>query len=160
MPYCHCFKDFIYLFLEWEEEREKQRKKNINWLPLICPYSGARPATQAWALTRNRTSNILVCQTMPNPARASSCHFINLYKWPKLLPVTRQNINKFSKYKIHKEIKVQEKKITHNHNTQRQQLKLWYTLLFSLLLSHVYFYTVDIIFYVNSTHILKSIYPL
>ena len=30
------FKDFIYLFLEREEGREKERERNINvWLPLV-----------------------------------------------------------------------------------------------------------------------------
>ena len=31
-------KDFIYLFLEREEGREKEKVRNINvWLPLECP---------------------------------------------------------------------------------------------------------------------------
>ena len=35
------FKDFIYLFLERWEGREKEREKNINvWLPLTCPSLG------------------------------------------------------------------------------------------------------------------------
>ena len=31
------FKDFIYLFLERGEGREKERERNIDWLPLTCP---------------------------------------------------------------------------------------------------------------------------
>ena len=35
------FKDFIYLFLERGEEREKERERNSNvWLPLACPILG------------------------------------------------------------------------------------------------------------------------
>ena len=34
----HFLKDFIYLFLERGEGKEKERKRNINvWLPLKCP---------------------------------------------------------------------------------------------------------------------------
>ena len=41
-------KDFIYLFLEREEERER----NIRvWLPLVRPLLGTWPATQTCALT-------------------------------------------------------------------------------------------------------------
>ena len=46
------FKDFIYLFLERGEEREKERERNIIvWLPLTCPLWGTWPTTQACALT-------------------------------------------------------------------------------------------------------------
>ena len=45
-------KDFIYLFLERGERREKERERNINvWLPLTYPLLGTRPTTQACALT-------------------------------------------------------------------------------------------------------------
>ena len=47
-------KDFIYLFLERGEGREKKRERNINvWLPLACPPQGTWPTTQACALTGN-----------------------------------------------------------------------------------------------------------
>ena len=40
-------KDFIYLFLDRGEMREKERERNINvWLPLTWPPLGAWPATQ------------------------------------------------------------------------------------------------------------------
>ena len=43
--------DFIY-FLFREEEREKQRERNINvWLPLVRPLLGTWPESQACALT-------------------------------------------------------------------------------------------------------------
>ena len=45
------FKDFIYLFLDRGEGREKEGEKNINvWLPLECPLLGTWPATQTCAL--------------------------------------------------------------------------------------------------------------
>ena len=45
------FKDFIYLFLERGEGREKERERNINvWLPLKCPLVETWPTTQAYAL--------------------------------------------------------------------------------------------------------------
>ena len=37
------------------------------WLPLVCPEYGTWPATQACALTGNRTSNTLVCRPALNP---------------------------------------------------------------------------------------------
>ena len=48
----YVLKDFIYLFLERGEGREKERERNINvWLPLACPLLGTWPVTQACALT-------------------------------------------------------------------------------------------------------------
>ena len=48
------FKDFIYLFSEREEGREKERERNINvWLPLAHPQLGTWPTTQVCALTGN-----------------------------------------------------------------------------------------------------------
>ena len=55
----YIFKDFIYLFLERQEERER----NISvWLPLAYPLLGTWLATQACALTWNRTGD-------PHPLR-------------------------------------------------------------------------------------------
>ena len=52
------FKDFIYLFLDRGEGRER----NINvWLPLEHPLLGTWPATLACALTGNQTGDPLVC---------------------------------------------------------------------------------------------------
>ena len=49
------------LFLERGEGREKERERNINvWLPLAHPLLGTWPATQAYTLTGNRTSDPLV----------------------------------------------------------------------------------------------------
>ena len=51
------FKDFIYLFLE----RGNGRERNIDvWLPLTWPPLGTWPATQACAVTGNQTGNPLV----------------------------------------------------------------------------------------------------
>ena len=44
-------KDFIYLFFEREEGREKERERNINvWLPLAHSPVGTWPTTQPCAL--------------------------------------------------------------------------------------------------------------
>ena len=52
LPLLFFFKDFIYLFLDRGEGREKERERNINvWLPLVNPLCGTWPTTQACALT-------------------------------------------------------------------------------------------------------------
>ena len=53
-------KDFIYLFLDRGEGREKEERNNSVCLPLVCPLLGTWPATQACALTGNRTGDSLV----------------------------------------------------------------------------------------------------
>ena len=70
------FKDFVYLFLEGGEGREKERERNIDvWLPLTWPPLGTWPATQACALTGNQTGKPLVCSLhsihLGTPARAA-----------------------------------------------------------------------------------------
>ena len=63
----------MYLFLEREEGREKERERNINvWLPLLSPQLGIWPATQVCALTGNRTSNTLVHRLTLNPLSHTS----------------------------------------------------------------------------------------
>ena len=53
--------DFIYLFLERGDGPAKERERNINvWLTLRWPPLGTWPATQAHALTGNRTSDPLI----------------------------------------------------------------------------------------------------
>ena len=57
-PVCVCKEHFIYLFLEKGEGKEQERERNINvWLPLMRPLLGTWPATQACALTGNRTGD-------------------------------------------------------------------------------------------------------
>ena len=47
------FKDFIYLFLDRGEGKEKEREKNINaWLPLTYPLLRTWPTTHSCALDR------------------------------------------------------------------------------------------------------------
>ena len=61
-------KIFIYLFLDQEEGREKERERNISvWLLFTYPLLGTWPATQACALTGNQTSNPLVLRPVLNP---------------------------------------------------------------------------------------------
>ena len=53
------FSDFIYLFLERGEGKEKERERNIHvWLPLVRPLVGSWPATQACALTGNQPATL------------------------------------------------------------------------------------------------------
>ena len=49
----------MYVFILRERGREGERQRNIVWLPLVYPTQdlGTWPATQACALTGNRTSN-------------------------------------------------------------------------------------------------------
>ena len=60
-------------FLERGEGRGKGKEKhsmcerNMDQLPLTHPELGAWPATQAHALTGNRTSNLLVRRPAINP---------------------------------------------------------------------------------------------
>ena len=68
-----CFEDFVYIFLERGERREKERKGNIHvWLPLPHPWLGTRPATQARALTGTRTGDPLLRRSALNPLSHTS----------------------------------------------------------------------------------------
>ena len=75
------FKDFNYLFLERGEGREKERERNINvWLPLT---PGTWPATQACALTGNRTRDPLVRRPALNPLSHTSQGSLFIFRcWP------------------------------------------------------------------------------
>ena len=56
----------------WRGERRK-RERNINvWLPLTCPPMGTWSATQACALTGNRTGNPLIPRPVLNPLSHTS----------------------------------------------------------------------------------------
>ena len=67
------FKDFIYLFLERGEGREKEKERIINvWLPLMCSLLETWPVTQACALTGNQTGDPLVCGPALNPLSHTS----------------------------------------------------------------------------------------
>ena len=61
------FKKNFNLLLERGEEKEKERERNIKWLPLTGPPLGTWPATQACALTGNRTVDPLVSKLILNP---------------------------------------------------------------------------------------------
>ena len=64
-------KDFIYLFLDGGEGREKERNINV-WLPLMYPLLVTWPTAQACALTGNKTVNPLVCRPVLNPPSHTS----------------------------------------------------------------------------------------
>ena len=82
-PITAFLKDFIYIFLEWGGGREKEKEKNIDGLPPALPQPGTWPPTQACALTRNSTSDVSVCRTMPThwpiPVRVLICHFKEMF---------------------------------------------------------------------------------
>ena len=52
----------------------------IDWLLLHCPQLGTWPATQACALTGNRTGNSLVRRSMLTPLSYTSQGCIYIYK--------------------------------------------------------------------------------
>ena len=101
-------KDFIYLFLDRREGREKGKERNINvWLHLVCSLLGTQPTTQACALTRNRTGDPFLCRPALNPLSHSSQgpnapflkqQLTNFYHCALLLPVLDLNINGIIQY--------------------------------------------------------------
>ena len=73
MIYLFVFFEIFYLFLERGEGKEKERERNISvWLPLECPRLRTWPATQACALTGNRTNNPFVHSPALNPLNYTS----------------------------------------------------------------------------------------
>ena len=59
---------FIYLFLEGEDRKEKERERSFNvWLPLAHPLLGTWSTTQACALTGNQTGDPLLCGPALHP---------------------------------------------------------------------------------------------
>ena len=74
-------KDFIYLFLERVEGKEKERERNIIvWLLLMPPTLGTWPAIQACALSGNPTSDPLVHRPVLNPLSYTSQGTFNFFK--------------------------------------------------------------------------------
>ena len=52
---------------------EKERERNITvWLTLACPLLGTWSATQACALTGNRTGDPLICRLLLSPLSHTS----------------------------------------------------------------------------------------
>ena len=74
------FKEFIYLFWDSGEGREKERERNISvWLPLVHPLLGTWPTTQVCTLTGNWTGDPLVRRPVLNPLSHTSqgwCFFM------------------------------------------------------------------------------------
>ena len=74
-------KDFIHLYLERGEGREKGRERNINvWLPLAHPLLGTWPTTQACALIGNWTGGSFGSQPMLNPLSYTSQGYIWFFR--------------------------------------------------------------------------------
>ena len=77
--------DFIYLFLERGEGREKERERNIDVREKrqsiashTHPNWGSKPATWACALTGNWTCNLLVYRMMLQPTEPPGQGFLNI----------------------------------------------------------------------------------
>ena len=78
---------FIYLFIFILERGggggRKRERKTLTWETSIgclpnTPWPGTKPATQACALTRNRTGDLSVCRMMPNQlSHTGQGHFIS-----------------------------------------------------------------------------------
>ena len=67
------FKDFIYLFLEGGERREKEKERNTDLLlPIMVPLLGTWPVTQACVLTGNQTGDPLVNRPVLSPLSHTS----------------------------------------------------------------------------------------
>ena len=82
--YAILFSDFIYLFLERGEGRERGTEtsiyeRNINQLPLAFPQLGTEPITLACALTGNPTSDLLVYRLALNPLNHTSLSSMPFY---------------------------------------------------------------------------------
>ena len=78
-------KDFIYLFLERGEGKERGREKHwfsISYLSYV-PWSGTEPETQACALTRNQVATFHFVGWCPTkgatPVRAGVRNFDKLF---------------------------------------------------------------------------------
>ena len=79
-------KDFIYLYLERGEGREKERQRYINvWLLLTWPLLGTWPTTQACALPGNWTGGPLVHSMLSihwaAPAKATNYFYWSYQFW-------------------------------------------------------------------------------
>ena len=67
------FLKILFIHFYRGEGREKERERNINvWLPLERPQPGTWPATQACAMTGNRTGEPLVHRLVLNPLSHTS----------------------------------------------------------------------------------------
>ena len=107
-PECYYLEVFFFFFkilfiYFWEgERREKERERNINvWLLLVCPQLGTWPATQAWALTGNRSSDLLVHRPALSPLSHTSRGWrYSLYRGWKPLPWIWHNSIYFSTTKV------------------------------------------------------------
>ena len=60
---------YLFIFREREGEREEEKPQCV---PLVCPPLGTWPATQACALTGNRTVDSLVHRLALNPLSHTS----------------------------------------------------------------------------------------
>ena len=62
----------MYLFFEGGKERQKERERYIDRLPLAGPQPGTWPETPSYALTGYQTCDLLVCGMTFNPLSPTS----------------------------------------------------------------------------------------
>ena len=78
-------KNFVFIFRERGKEGKTEGeksficKRNIDWLPLTYPQLGTEPATQACALTENRTGDVSVLRLMLNQLSHTSQRYHYLF---------------------------------------------------------------------------------
>ena len=65
-------KDFIYLFLEWGREGEREGEKHQYVVASLTPPTGDLARNQAFGQTWNRTRDPLVCRLALNPLSCTS----------------------------------------------------------------------------------------
>ena len=78
LPFFFFLRFYLFIFRARGREEEKGKetsmmcKRNMDRLPLAHPQLGTWPTTQAWALTGNQTSNLLVHRLTLNPLSHTS----------------------------------------------------------------------------------------
>ena len=77
--YHSLFLKIFYLFIFRERGKEGERGNINGWLPLMRPLLDTWSATQACALTENRTSNSLVHRPALNPLIHTNQGYITGY---------------------------------------------------------------------------------
>ena len=60
-------------------------KRYVDQLPLVCPQPGTWPATQACALNRNRTGDLLLCRPAFNSLSHTRQGLKNMLKYIYIL---------------------------------------------------------------------------
>ena len=79
---------FIYFFLLLVLTRREGRERNIDWRPLAPAWTKDRTRNPGMSPTRNRTSDLSVCRTAPNPLSPTGRGTNSLIKYIHVIPVS------------------------------------------------------------------------